>query len=195
MDTYNESRENHNIIMQQIPIANTIGLNPMQQIYQDYYHGALLEIGPGNGSFTITLLLNSMVKEATLVDISDVSKKLCEQSLAKWGLSAICVRSAIEEYETTEKFDTIVFWEGLEHVIDIDIALAKICSLISNDGWFIGSVPNEKICYHETHKQIFTIASLSSLLKKYFLDIEVMPFDLTSHGEVHLLYKACKGII
>lgn len=169
--------------------ATTIGLNPAQALYAHDYRGHLLELGCGNGSFAITLLDKTLVKPATLIDISDVSIDAAKQGLSTWNVDAKCVRCAIEEYVPSETFDTIAFWEGLEHIVNLEVVLHKVAAWLNPRGIFVGSVPDGRICDHETHVQYFDRGGLEILLSRYFGIVEVQDIDLNEMGEMHLVYR------
>lgn len=200
--TLEDQRTGYNYHMQNAcGVEPGLGLNPQQELLSPLYKGdSLLDAGCGNGGFSYTLLARKHVKFATLLDISDTSIDWAYKTLhfiesvnnIKFDPTPVLVRCALEEFETQEKFDLIGFWEGLEHIIDLDIALSKICLLLKHDGVFVGSVPIGYEFDHESHLHHFDIDSLTSVLERYFDCVFVQPvkesprFVFHVFGQKHL---------
>lgn len=183
--TLEKQRKEYNLHMQTACGAGPgLGINPQQELLLPLYKGdSLLDVGCGNGYFSYTLLARKYVKFATLVDISDTSIEWAHKTLRliesdnniKFNPAPIIIRCALEKFETQEAFDLISFWEGLEHVIDLDVALSKICLLLKHNGVFVGSVPVGYEFDHASHLHHFSIDSLTSVLERYFDCVFVQP--------------------
>lgn len=193
--TLGDQRKSYNYHMQNACGAGPgLGIYPRQELSIPLYQrDSLLDIGCGNGYFSYTLLARKYVKFATLFDISDTSIEWAHKTLhliesdnnIKFDPAPIIIRCALEEFETQEEFDLISFWEGLEHVIDLDVALSKILLLLKYDGVFVGSVPVGYECDHESHLHHFDIDSLTSVLERYFDGVFVQPTNKDPHFVFH----------
>lgn len=91
-----------------------------------------------------------------------------------------------------ESFDVVVAAEVIEHLYFTDKVIEKICAILRKDGMFIGSVPNAFNIKNRirllmgnkagtslndpTHINHFSYNELSNLLRKYFLNIEIVGF-------------------
>jgi 2-polyprenyl-3-methyl-5-hydroxy-6-metoxy-1,4-benzoquinol methylase len=103
----------------------------------EYVHGeSLLDMPCGDG--TLTALLAPSFKRVVGVDASSQHLALARENLPK----AEFHESLIEEFETSERFDTITMINVLEHVVDPAAVLRKATDLLSDDGILIIHVPN-----------------------------------------------------
>jgi 2-polyprenyl-3-methyl-5-hydroxy-6-metoxy-1,4-benzoquinol methylase len=99
---------------------------------------SLLDMPCGDG--TLTSILAPSFSRIVGVDAS--SKHL---ALARENLPAAEFHEAlIEEFDTSERFDTITMINVLEHVVDPILVLRKAASLLSDDGILLVHVPNAK---------------------------------------------------
>ncbi|MCT7974882.1 class I SAM-dependent methyltransferase [Laspinema olomoucense] len=103
----------------------------------EYARGrSLLDMPCGDG--TLTSLLSNAFE--TVVGIDASSQHL---ALAKINLpNAHFHEALIEDFDTTQKFDTITMLNILEHVVDPITILRKAVSLLNDDGVLIVHVPN-----------------------------------------------------
>lgn len=99
--------------------------------------GRAIEIGCGNGYSTERLL--PLFKGLHVVEPSTKNVKLMLNRVKKDVPHQV---SLLEEYETDEKYDHVIFLHVLEHVDDPFASLNKIASLLSDEGQAFISVPN-----------------------------------------------------
>lgn len=127
---------------------------------------SLLDVPCGDG--TITEFLAPRFKSVVGVD---ASKKHLDA--AKKRLPCVSFHHALlEDFETTQRYDTITMINVLEHLADPVYALQKMASLLSPDGVIIVHVPNALA----VNRQIATI--MGTLLSCE----ELSPFDINVAG-------------
>jgi len=110
----------------------------------------LLEMGPAEG--VMTELLATTDKAITLVD---GSSSFC-QDLRERFPQMVVVDALFEEFETDERFDTIVLGRVLEHVQDPVEILARARRWLKPCGRIFGAVPNAR----SLHRQAAVIMGL-----------------------------------
>ena len=134
--------------------------------------GRLLDVGCGTGSF-LHQLGAGRILQGFGVDFNQRALAVARsQELMVWrGLSdALSVPTAC--------CDVVTLWEVLEHVANLQATLIEIHRVLRPNGWLLISTPNceslQARLWHAhwgswdipRHLQIFTIASLSQLLKE-----------------------------
>jgi len=103
-----------------------------------YFHGKLaLELGPSSGYMT-----RSLVKEFEQLHLVEGAKSLLDQ-IPDYP-NVVKNHSLFEDFETTERYDTIVMSHVLEHICTPLQILTKIRSWLRDDGVFLVSVPNAR---------------------------------------------------
>lgn len=102
-----------------------------------------LEIGPGHGLMTSLALRDFGLGAATVWDLSAVSVEHTRRSLRKLGFDSVTceVRDALSIENGEREFDFIVLSEVLEHIEDPMPVMAKLRSLLSEDGLIFINVP------------------------------------------------------
>lgn len=147
----------------------------------------LLDIGCGNGSFGFALLRDNYIDFFYGIDVSDKEIEIAKETGKKTGLyqNALLEFSDLESYETERKYTIITMNESLEHVFSVTDVLRKICSLLTNDGIFAGTVPYLFECNAQTHLHYFSIASLEALLLMFFRDVTVINVNFYGHIPEH----------
>ena len=96
-----------------------------------------LELGPASGYMT-----KSLVNEFEQLHLVDGANELLKQ-IPDYK-NVVKFNSFFEEFETKEKYDTIIMSHVLEHVKDPILILKKIYNWLAKDGIFLVSVPNAK---------------------------------------------------
>jgi SAM-dependent methyltransferase len=96
-----------------------------------------LELGPATGYMT-----KHLVKSFDELHLVEGAKNLLEQIPDYPNVKKY--HAFFEEFETNEKFDTIIMSHVLEHIADPGLVLAKIYDWLEDDGVFLVSVPNAK---------------------------------------------------
>jgi 2-polyprenyl-3-methyl-5-hydroxy-6-metoxy-1,4-benzoquinol methylase len=112
------------------------------ELLQKYKHKITryLEIGGGHGLF-ISEAINILNKSVQfdLVDISPASIEMAKSFIGNKRVNFIL--SDVFEYEAENKYDFITMGEVLEHVERPDRLLAKLKSLLNDDGYVYVTVP------------------------------------------------------
>lgn len=175
--------------------VETLGISPAEEIFSDSCYGNLLDVGAGNGHFGLTLLANGQVNSVTFLDVADICIEYILVGIHEfklynrdWALH----RGLVEDFKLTEQvgFDTIAFFEGLEHVIDVKIAVDRIYSLLKEGGIFIGSVPVGMACNNPLHLHYFYEGDIQEVLSNKFSQIVVK--EIVVGNESHYVFKAGK---
>jgi len=99
--------------------------------------------------------------------------------------------------------DIIIFWEVIEHLMNLEIALTNLKNIMNKNTLLIISTPNafcinyfinilRNVEYvHEDHKVIFSTATLNNLLNSNWLDIEKIYYTLLDEdkNKLSMLWK------
>ncbi len=103
-----------------------------------FFKGKLaLELGPASGYMT-----KSLVNEFETLHIVEGSEKLLNQIPEYKNVTKYY--SLFEDFNPTQKYDSIIMSHVLEHIEDPVLLLQKIYSWLADDGVFLVSVPNAK---------------------------------------------------
>lgn len=137
---------------------------------------SLLDLACGDG--LMTAMFSKRFERVVGVDAS--SKHVTEAR--KRLPSATFHDSLIEDFETDEKFDTVLLLDILEHVVDPVAVLRKAASFLGKDGVLIAHVPNANAINRRLAVMMGTLTSCD----------ELSPFDLQIAGhrrsyEMHTL--------
>jgi 2-polyprenyl-3-methyl-5-hydroxy-6-metoxy-1,4-benzoquinol methylase len=137
---------------------------------------SLLDLACGDG--LMTAMFSKRFERVVGVDAS--SKHVTEAR--KRLPSATFHDSLIEDFETDEKFDTVLLLDILEHVVDPVAVLRKAASFLGKDGVLIAHVPNANAINRRLAVLMGTLTSCD----------ELSPFDLQIAGhrrsyEMHTL--------
>jgi 2-polyprenyl-3-methyl-5-hydroxy-6-metoxy-1,4-benzoquinol methylase len=135
----------------------------MRQRYQllaDYFTGAnCLEFGSATGDGTAFLL-----EHFDRVVAVDGSQPVVDKLVARFGpdkLTAVC--SYFEDFDTDERFDTIVLAHILEHVDRPDEVLAIAKRLVKPDGVIIVDVPNAMSLHRQIGVELGMLGQVTDL--------------------------------
>lgn len=99
--------------------------------------GKCLQVGCAHGDQTSLLL--ERFDDVTVVE---AARAFIDSTAAFVGDKARFVECLIEDYETAERYDTILFSHVLEHVEDPVLALARLRALLTPTGRLFVIVPN-----------------------------------------------------
>ncbi len=177
-------------------VVEELGLSKTEEVFSDLFRGDLLEVGCGNGRLGLTLLSDESVDFVTFLDVADRCIEYVWEGISRFGLygNYAVARATIETCLFTRRtdFDTITFFEGLEHVIDVKVAIDRIYSLLRKGGVFIGSVPVGLACLHSTHLHHFYDGDTGEALSGFSI-VEVQTVLVNEElGESHYVFKAVK---
>ncbi len=109
---------------------------------------SVLDIGCGAGS--LSFYLASKKNYVLGLDISEKAIRKCRESAKMMGLSNVdFVQSEFPKFNSTKKFDAVIFTEVIEHLPSDKLALRKINSLLKNGGILILSTPSVNAPLHK----------------------------------------------
>jgi len=151
------------------------------QVCLEYARGTkLLDMPCGDG--TLTALLAPTFESVVGVDASSRHLALARQSVPK----AVLHEALIEEFETSQRFDTITMLNILEHVVDPVAVLRKAASLLSLNGILIVHVPNA----YAINRQLAVLMGTLTHCE------ELSPFDLqvAGHRRSYSLTSLCADV-
>lgn len=150
-----------------------------------HYH---LDVGCKDGYTCLTLASEGI--NCMAIDPSEDA--IIEATLRNSELQLDCVfkTAFIEDFDVDMKFDTVSMMEVLEHVVDVDVVLKKLCKL----GRFVmittpdadgahGMVDSEQ---NIEHVRMFTKQELQDLVEKYGTVIDYQVRD----GQLCIAFKA-----
>jgi 2-polyprenyl-3-methyl-5-hydroxy-6-metoxy-1,4-benzoquinol methylase len=102
------------------------------------------------------------------------------------------INSFFENHNFEDKYNLVVSFEVLEHVIDLETFLSKLFKITEDDAFVNFEVPNHldallvnyknpkytNFYYHKSHVHYFTPKSLSKIFNKFGFDGEVSSFQM-----------------
>ena len=112
---------------------------PRVELIKHYkQNGTLLDIGSAIGIFIEALSQNKVDFKVTCCDMSheacaEINKKYPEYEV---------INDNFLNINNINKYDVISMWDTLEHIVDQNLLLKKICELLEDDGILIFSTPN-----------------------------------------------------
>ena len=110
----------------------------------------ILELGPAEG-----LMTEMLVKTGLAITVVEGSLKYCDSIKSRFPQVHVS-HTLFEEYEPSEKFDTIVLGHVLEHVSDPSSLLIKVKGWLRQGGKIFVAVPNAA----SVHRQAAVIMGL-----------------------------------
>lgn len=114
------------------------------RVFARFWRGErVLELGPAEGQMTPHLL--DTFERVVLVEGSEVFASSLKERFPR----ATVVSSLFEDFDTDERFDTILLGNVLEHVEDPRALLERASQWLSHGGRIYASVPNA----HSLHRQ------------------------------------------
>lgn len=107
-------------------------------ILKEYCKGSILEVGAGIGSNTLFLCENKNTKW-TLLEPDSKMFNILKNKIASAELPYICTaqKGTIDLFNESEKFDTILYIDVLEHIENDKAEIAKASKLLNTGGHLI----------------------------------------------------------
>lgn len=103
---------------------------------------SLLEIGAGTGRFTLEAA--PLVRQATVVDISENMLDIMSKKANKMGINNIKqINGNFMEINFNEQFDIITGFSAIEYINDANALFAKISGLLAPGGHLILTTPHD----------------------------------------------------
>jgi len=141
---------------------------------------SLLDMPCGDG--VLTALMAPKFKRVVGIDASSKHLALARENLP----SAELHEMLIENFETSERFDTITMINILEHVVDPIMLLRKASSLLNQDGVLLVHVPNSMAINRRLAVLMGTLTDCE----------ELSPFDINvvGHRRSYSMASLCADI-
>lgn len=151
----------------------------MMRAFEPFFRdGACLQVGCAHGDQT-SLLLDRFDR----VTVVEGAPEFIEIAKARVGDRARFVECLIEDFETDERYDTILFAHVLEHVVDPVVALRKLKSLLAPGGRLFLVVPNAEAASRRIAVKMGALTHLEAL----------SPDDIAAgHRRVYRLDTLCR---
>jgi 2-polyprenyl-3-methyl-5-hydroxy-6-metoxy-1,4-benzoquinol methylase len=131
--------------------ANGESVRYCGRVFERFFRGhSCLELGPAEG-----LMSEVLVPRFQRMVMVDGSRQFCDELRRRFPRAEV-VNSLFEDYETDERFDTIVISHVLEHVDDPVSLLATARRWLADDGRLIAAVPNAR----SVHRQAAVLMGL-----------------------------------
>ena len=148
-----------------------------------YFYGKnCLELGPSSGYMT-RFLVNDFERVVAVEGAADLVEKIADAP----NLVKVC--SLFQDFQTDEKFDTIILNHVLEHIADPVPLLKQILTWLSPGGKFIVGVPNAKSFHRMVAVKMGLLESIYSLNERDLqlghervYDMDLLKAHLTEAG-------------
>ena len=98
-------------------------------------HGRILDIGAGIGE--VVDVFREEGWSTHVVELNEVAVSWLRQC----GHDEV-FHGALDEYKTSRKFDIIMAWNVIEHVVNPDVFLSRVQDLLAPGGLFVSEVPH-----------------------------------------------------
>jgi 2-polyprenyl-6-hydroxyphenyl methylase/3-demethylubiquinone-9 3-methyltransferase len=155
-----------------------------------YIKGETLEVGSSHGGVTKIVAALPQVSSVLAIDITDASIERTTTAVLGVALSKVTVmKTWVEDLSDNLRFDTILLFEVLEHLLDDRAILQKCVGMLRPGGSILISTPYEArfvepdhLHYYDTYKMDnlmqstglpYWIATCVSALPEYLPDTRV----------------------
>lgn len=151
----------------------------MMRAFEPFFRdGPCLQVGCAHGDQTSLLL-----ERFPQVTVVEGAPEFIEITRARVGDRAKFVQGLIEDFDTDERYDTILFAHVLEHVIDPVVALRKLGELLKPGGRLFLVVPNAEAASRRIAVKMGALTHLEAL----------SPDDVAAgHRRVYRLDTLCR---
>ena len=158
-------------------------------IYSGIINGEVLDFGCNHGSCSFLICENNNVTSVIGLDLNENAIEIAEQTKKKINetkINFIC--DNILDVTFDKSFDTIVSFHTLEHIYpeDVNIVLETLYNSLTDDGYFIISIPYEHAFDDGTqHVAFYNENTLSELFEKNnFETVECLYDNRHSEGGI-----------
>lgn len=175
-ECYNQAmHEQEGIDLQNITIQKAKQLISMPPVHPFIKGNKILDVGCGYGLDTMRFA--KAYPDMYFIGI-DIANKVIDKATElsrKAGLKNIKfkVMSAEKLKFKNNNFDTVMCYECIEHVYDLDVVMTEMFRVLKPCGVFTGSTPWELSYDGGLHLHYFSTEQLFSLLSKYGKDIQI----------------------
>ncbi|HEX4709592.1 class I SAM-dependent methyltransferase [Phenylobacterium sp.] len=151
----------------------------MMRAFEPFFReGPCLQVGCAHGDQTSLLL--DRFEDVTVVE---GAPEFIEIARARVGGRARFVQGLVEDFETDERYETILFAHVLEHVVDPVVALRKLRDLLTPAGRLFLVVPNAEAASRRIAVKMSALTHLEAL----------SPDDVAAgHRRVYRLDTLCR---
>lgn len=147
-------------------IGNTL------RLISDHAQGKVLDFGSGIGTHAIAAALCPQVEQVVCVDISPVNLEFVSYRAAQLGLSKKMVFT--DKLEDTDRFDTILCFDVLEHLPNPQAQLLQFHRTLSSTGrlilnWYFFKGFKQEYPFHLDDPEL--VAAFFQTLQTHFLEV------------------------
>lgn len=152
------------IFQQRKSFYNSVNLN------ESHLKGmSVLELCPGTG-INAFYLLNSKIKEITLVDSNPKSIAACKKNLKKFRNRVRIIEKDIFKFNIKKKFDLIVFENVIDGLVNVEPVLKKVSLLLKNNGYLILTYASNESLLSDKLRGLISVV----ILKNYAEENNIM---------------------
>ena len=128
---------------------------------EKYNSKVILDVGSNSGG-----VANALSNKDRFFDCVDISEAACQLGKETFPhLNFICMD--FDDYNTTKKYDTILFGDILEHHQDIQFAIRKAKTLLTDEGVILITIPT----FESLTADLSAGGHISALTKKEWTDL------------------------
>jgi 2-polyprenyl-3-methyl-5-hydroxy-6-metoxy-1,4-benzoquinol methylase len=144
-------------------------------------HGKCLQVGCAHGDQTT--LLSERYDDLTVVE---GAREFIDYTRARVGERVRFVEGLVEDFETEDRYETIIFSHVLEHVIDPATCLRKLGALLTPTGRLYVVVPNAEAASRRIAVKMGALTHLE----------DMSPGDIAAgHRRVYRLDTLCRDVL
>lgn len=139
----------------------------------NHYHsiitGNIIDFGCNHGACSFLICENKGVNKVLGLDLNQDAINVANKTKLNYpdfNIEFIC--GNVLDFNSVEKYDTIVSFHTIEHIYpdDIDTILKKFYNLLKNGGYFITSIPFEKAYDNYQHVAYYNEITLKELFER-----------------------------
>jgi len=140
------------------------------EIIKPYLKGNIAEVGAGIGAFVEKIRI--YYPDVTAIDFNENYLEHIQKTQKGIKTQQLDLQSAAISTSFTEKFDTIVAINVLEHLPNLDLALSHLYKMLKPNGRLIVLVPSFQFAFGDMdrnlgHVQRFTESKFANFLKPF----------------------------
>ncbi|MEH2044118.1 class I SAM-dependent methyltransferase [Nostoc sp.] len=147
-------------------------IGDMLRLIADFAQGRVLDFGGGIGTHALGAALCPQVEQVIYYDINPINRDFVQYRTEKMGLDKKIVFAL--EMPAKDKFDTILCFDVLEHLLDPSQQLLQFYQALNSDGkmivnWYFFKGVNQEYPFHLDDPKV--VETFFHTLQSYFLEV------------------------